>query len=299
MAGWKQVTGEYLLFTRNLSKESSFNLHFVGVGPQRTGTSWLDKILRHHPQLSLPRDVKETRFFEKYYQKGPPWYMAHFFQRRSDSYFGEICPTYFDIDEAPRRISDFNPECRIIITLRDPISRTFSLYRHHLLRGHFNGSFEDLAANDPRFLDSGRYAQHVPKWLERFGKNQVLYILFDEIVFHPDMVMKRLCNFLEIKNMALPEFGTQKAGVVSMPRFRWLAKIAVKATNWLRGNRLHRLVELGKALGLNDIVLGGGSGEIPAFTEDEKSRILKEFEPDIIFVEELLGCDLTKWRQGA
>ena len=35
-----------------------FRLNFVGVGPERTGTTWLHQVLQRHPEICLPKAVK-------------------------------------------------------------------------------------------------------------------------------------------------------------------------------------------------------------------------------------------------
>ena len=45
---------------------SEFGPSFIGVGPEKTGTTWLDNQLRAHPEVFLP-PIKELRYFwEKY-----------------------------------------------------------------------------------------------------------------------------------------------------------------------------------------------------------------------------------------
>lgn len=52
-------------------------LDFIGIGPMRAGTSWLHHALSLHPGVSLPRE-KETFYFDRYFERGPAWYAAHF-----------------------------------------------------------------------------------------------------------------------------------------------------------------------------------------------------------------------------
>ena len=38
---------------------------FIGVGTQRSGTTWMQRLLRDHPRIVLPRDTrKEQHFFD-------------------------------------------------------------------------------------------------------------------------------------------------------------------------------------------------------------------------------------------
>ena len=118
----------------------SFQLSFLAVGPGRSGTTWLHEALSYHPGLCLPSNVKETMFFDRHHGKGLSWYADHFKHRLAGQLCGEEGPTYFQVPQAPERIKEANPQCRIIITIRDPVSRTLSGYRHHLSKGRVSGS---------------------------------------------------------------------------------------------------------------------------------------------------------------
>ncbi len=277
--------------------DGSFQLKFLGVGPQRTGTSWLDKVLRSHPRLCLPRDVKETRFFDAYYDKGMDWYAAHFVHHGEDALCGEICPTYFHKKVVIKRISEHYPETKIIISVRDPVSRALSLYRHRMYKGRAKGSLQEVTAKDRQLMDTGRYSQHVPRWRDAFGENNVTVILLDDISSNPEGVLDKLSAFLGVDTIPLPETGREKTGAIKRPRAGWLARAAVRMTDLLRGRRLHKVVEWGKRLGMDGLVFGEGGQEMPTFTPEDKRWLLEEHEPDIVYVEKLLGRDLSKWRQ--
>ena len=65
---------------------------FIAVGQQRTGTTWLHKVLGGH--VGLPT-IKETDFFSKHYDKGLEWYGAFFGNCAADLPMGEIDPIYY------------------------------------------------------------------------------------------------------------------------------------------------------------------------------------------------------------
>ncbi|HVN63485.1 MAG TPA: sulfotransferase domain-containing protein, partial [Candidatus Binataceae bacterium] len=71
---------------------------FIAVGPQRTGTTWLHKVLQGH--TGLPRGIKETDFFLKNYSRGIDWYLEFFRGYPAELPIGEIDPNYFGTEEA-------------------------------------------------------------------------------------------------------------------------------------------------------------------------------------------------------
>lgn len=273
----------------------TFQLHFVGVGPQRTGTSWLHELLQYHPTLCLPKNVKETMFFDEHYKKGLAWYTAHFAHQQKDQLCGEIGPTYFDIDSVPTRIRELNPACKIIINLRDPTSRAVSLYQHHLSRGRVSGSFAEAIVQMPRIVDVGRYACHIPKWLDAFRADRVKFVLLDDIDTHPESVLASVYDFLHVERIPMPNKGKEKINAATMPRFPWLARMSARLVTALRSHRFHRVVELGKALKFNN-VYKGADYDMSGLTSSYYRSLLDQYETDIRYVEKLLGQDLTAWR---
>lgn len=274
-----------------------FNLYFVGVGPQRTGTSWLHKLLEYHPALCFPRRVDEPMFFDLYYENGFARYFAHFKHREEGQLCGEISPTYFDVEVSPARIHQVNPECRIIINLRNPISRAFSLYRHHSSRGRVRGAFSDAVLQMPRILSSGEYAIHIPRWLDMFGENQVAFVLLEDIGSKPATTLKRIYEFLGVAPITMPSIGNERINSLAMPRFRRLAKIAARVVTYMDAHAQHNAVELGKMLGLNKLIYSGGEREMSGLTQSDQLQLLEKYETDIAYVEDLLARDLSTWRQ--
>ncbi|MDY6784004.1 MAG: sulfotransferase domain-containing protein [Cyanobacteriota bacterium] len=270
-----------------------FKLDLVGVGPQRTGSSWLYQMLQSHPALCFPKNVKETMFFEKYSSKGLSWYAAHFRHQTDGQICGEIGPTYFDIETAPQQIYQLNPRCKIIVNLRHPLHRALSLYRHYLALGKVKGSFSQAAVQMPRLIDAGKYSKHLLRWIETFGEERVFLLLLDDIESQPDRVLEKIYDFLKIESIEVPNRVKEKINSATMPRLPILAKIATKIAIYLRANRWHNIVELGKKLGLRKVY--AGQKALPGLTGEEKERLLNIYQEDIIFVEYLTKKSLKKW----
>ena len=105
----------------------------IGVGPPRTGTTWLHNVLDGH--VDLPHGVKETLYFTTFYHKGFDWYAHHFRDADRTRPVGEINP-YFGFPEAAERIAIHIPRCKIICSFRNPVERIYSAYklwRHYTL----------------------------------------------------------------------------------------------------------------------------------------------------------------------
>lgn len=275
---------------------SDFVLDFVNVGPQRTGTSWLHQILKHHPQICLPPAVKETMFFDRDYQRGLDWYAHYFRHRQSNQRCGEVAPTYFDLEEIPERIRAVNPDCKIMIHLRHPVQRALSLYHHHFGKGRVHGAFSDAILQMPRIVDAGKYAVHISRWFDSFGPEQVMFVLLDDIESRPESTLESIYQFLDVEPIAMPELGHEKFGAAVMPAFPELAKLTAQTATWLRSHQLHHIAELGKTLGFKKIYSGKRT-QLPSLTLSEQLTLVKTYEEDVLFVETLLGRELSTWHQ--
>jgi len=275
---------------------TQFTLNFVAVGPQRTGTTWLYKTLANHPQLCFPKGVKETMFFDQRYNKGLNWYGAHFRHCQEQQKCGEIAPTYFHIEAIPERIYELNPQCKIIINLRHPLERILSVYRHYVSLGVVQSNFDEAVKTYPHLINAGHYSTYIPHWLNQFGSQQIYFILLEDIQSRPAHVLEYLEKFLGITHTPLEHLSHAKVNATTLPKFPLLAKGLTQIAHFLRGNRLHCIVELGKRLGLRK-VYRGGEHNMPTLTREQQSYLLELYEPDTVYVENLLGRSLPQWRE--
>lgn len=272
-------------------------LDFLCVGPQRTGTTWLHEMLLQHPSLILPSAVKETMFFDRRYDRGIEWYESYFCQRNADDLCGEVAPTYFDFTEAPDRIYRMSSDCDIFINLRHPVERAFSLYLHHLRKGRVAGSFWEAVEQKPRILSAGEYATHIPRWVSTFGEDQVHFLFMRDIKNNPKCVLDNICQTLEINNLEHPNRSEQKVNTASMPRSQLLARGAAILTTFFHSCGLHSVVEIGKRLGLRDLVFKGGEASMPELSTEVRNRLLERYIEDVKFVESATGKTLPHWRE--
>lgn len=267
-------------------------LGFVAVGPERTGTTWLHACLLGHTQLCLAARSKETGFFDRHFDRGWDWYWDHFDCRPGQT-IAEIGPTYFYRPIATERLHAHNPDCRILISLRDPTARSFSFYLHLRKRGYVEGTFEQAIERHPMILDSSRYGTHVPRWLDHFGSERVLLITQEEIAATPDELLARVCEFAGIEVRDVPEAARRRVNAASLPAHPSFARSATRIGDWLRARRLLAPISLAKRLGLRRVY---GGGDMPRLAEPMRRRLIAEFEPDIAYVERLLGIAKPAWR---
>ncbi len=268
---------------------------FICVGPGRTGTTWLHAALTGH--AGLPLHVKETRFWGQYYHKGIRWYADHFRHCDPARPIGEACP-YFATEGARERIARHLPECKIIITLRDFVDRSYSQYRMLCRMGLARGTFEQ-ELNHPRIVETNRYAFHLQGWFSLFGRDNVKVMLFDELRSEPQQFLDQVCDFIGLSRYSLDAVAIGASDVnsyIRMPRSRQLSRRIGRVLDWMHDHRVYRTMSLLESSGLLEFCLDGRR-KFPPISRETDLRLREEFLPEVEAVEKLTGFDLRAWKE--
>ena len=150
------------------------------VGPGKTGTTWIHEYLAGRDDVVLPED-KESRFFDRYFDRGIGWYAGLFSHGAADAKRIEVCPAYGHCPEAAERIAQTLPHARIVFTLRNPVDRTISHYWHQRRFLGYGTALEDSLTPDSKFIHASRYAEHIARYTATFGAASVGYLVFDDL----------------------------------------------------------------------------------------------------------------------
>ena len=266
-------------------------IDFLAVGPQRTGSTWLYESLKSHPQISWPNGVKETFFFDLRFNKGYAWYFWHF-DDANEKKLGEVGPTYFDDEDAPQRVYDHNPDCKIVINIRNPIEKTYSVFRHFNTLGEVGRDFQQAVEQMPRIISSGKYKQHCQMWEDLFGGDRVYYLVHDDIKSAPQHTLDRVTDFLELDRLQM-ENRDSVVNAGTSPRYPKLVRVLELMARTLRSMRLHKVVNFGKSIGLKRVYSGGQP--LPPLDDVQTEFLQKTFKDDIAWLENRLDRDFSVW----
>ena len=119
---------------------------FVGVGTQRSGTTWWFKTLLGHPQIRPPRGRrKELHFFDRFCARelldADVAEYHELFPRKPGQITGEWTPRYMHDFWTPRLLARAAPEAKLLIMFRDPVER----YRSGVLHQGQRTPYRDAA----------------------------------------------------------------------------------------------------------------------------------------------------------
>ena len=190
--------------------------NFFIVGAPRSGTTSLYEYLKEVPEVFMS-PVKEPNFFNLSVEndlflskpiREKKKYLDLFKNVKDEKAIGEASPTYLWDPKTPKLIHEIIPDAKIIISLRDPITRAFSEYLFLLGLGSEKGSFletirrsiqdEDYSSN--RIIQNGLYFEQVKRYLDIFGPNQIKILIFEELVQDTWISVKQVLQFLDINH---------------------------------------------------------------------------------------------------
>lgn len=274
-------------------------LDFVAVGPHKTGTSWIYDYLVNYQQIALPTKVKETFFFDRKFSQGLDWYYSHFTQIEGEQQkVGEIAPSYFDSLEAPQRIYQDSPQCKIIVTLREPVSRLVSFYLHMKQRGEIKPgtSFLEALSQKQTLQSTARYYFHLCRWIDIFGADNVKVIFFEELKKSPVDFAQQLCEKLDIELEDTSKDLSKKVNASQVPVNHSLSRMVYQSVNLLHNLGLHKIVKYGKNLGINKILISKKSESFQIDSSDFISAY-DLVRQDIMMLETDLNLDLSDWKK--
>jgi hypothetical protein len=209
---------------------------FMIIGTQHSGTTWLWNVLDQYPETSFPRK-KEIHFFgsSELYHQGLQWYFNQFDGLDSDKIICDAATSNFydrvpywrnpgehlEYDESlptiPELVTRALPDVKIIVSLRDPVSRAISAYHHWIRRQSYWGGnrrvspwlgLRETALRYPkvRILEYGFYSCYLREWKKYIPEEHLCVLIFEEdMVQFPKECIKKVLAFLEIESDFAPE----------------------------------------------------------------------------------------------
>jgi hypothetical protein len=195
---------------------------FLILGAQKAGTTSLLAYLDEHPHVDGPV-TKEIHYFDLAAHRDVAWYRSHFPLRREGAITGESTPYYLLHPLVARRVRDALPDVRLIVVLRDPVERAISHHNHEVALGYeslglqeaLDREAERLAGEEERlrtgerarsyahqhygYVDRGRYAEQLERWLELFARDRLLVLLSEELFADPVAAVHETQDFLGLR----------------------------------------------------------------------------------------------------
>ncbi|CAG5904029.1 heparan sulfate glucosamine 3-O-sulfotransferase 3B1b [Menidia menidia] len=178
------------------------------IGVKKGGTRALLEFLRVHPDIRAVG--AEPHFFDRNYENGLEWYRELMPKTLEGQITMEKTPSYFVTREAPARISAMSRDTKLIVVVRDPVTRAISDYTQTLSKKPDIPSFESLTFKNRTtgLIDTswsaiqiGIYAKHLDNWLQYFPSEQILFVSGERLISDPAGELGRVQDFLGLKRI--------------------------------------------------------------------------------------------------
>ncbi|XP_063990522.1 heparan sulfate glucosamine 3-O-sulfotransferase 6 [Diachasmimorpha longicaudata] len=177
------------------------------IGVKKGGTRALLEFLRLHPDIRAAGS--EVHFFDHHYPKGFHWYRHRMPPTLEGQVTMEKTPSYFITAEAPRRVQLMNPGTKLIVVVRDPVTRAISDYTQVKSKRPNLPKFEERAfVNGSQIVDTnwaplriGVYSRYLERWLQYFPLSQLLFVSGERLIADPVFEITRVQDFLGLKRV--------------------------------------------------------------------------------------------------
>jgi hypothetical protein len=282
------------------------------------------RYLSRHPEIYFS-DRKEMhlfgtdlRFGSQFYRRNLDDYLAEYASRNGELRAGEASVWYLFSKTAAAEIKRFNPDASIVIMLREPAEMLYSLY--HMFRYDrnehlptFESALESEAARSAGELitrqtyfaqglvyrEVARYAEQVQRYFEIFGRDRVHVIIYDDFAANTLGTYCETLEFLGVDSLRVEtEFDVINGNRV----------VKSSVLNGLVNDALVRMASVAIRPLLPDgwfIKLRGIREKLmranlkferrQPMNPETKSRLNREFHPEIERLSELLHRDLSHW----
>jgi len=275
---------------------------FLGIGAHKCASTWVYRVLQDHPEVHVSQP-KELEYFSLNGDHPLDWYEAHFDNEAGAEVRGEISTTYFNWPDTPRRVRDYDPDLKLVLSLRDPVDRAFSHHLFSLQLGELpleKIRFEDgLAAPDCDYLRKSGYAERIRAWLELFPREQLHVLFLEDIAKDPDAEAAKLYRHLGVDEAFSSANLRTRANQSYLPRSRSIKslihagtavaqKLGFADTLW----KIRQTPAMSRLLDLNKTDI---KRRVPPMEAATRAELQRHFADDVNETARLLDIDALPW----
>lgn len=292
------------------------DLDFFIIGAARAGTSTMWDLLVRTPGVFLPQKFlhKEPGYFSELTgMSSRNRYLSLFDSVPSHNrVLGEASTAYLTDPSAAERIAKEVPGARIIVMLRNPADRAYSLYNWMVQEGYEwaptferalqleyrRAESEEFRENNPQYFynylyfRSGKYAEQLERFRKHFPAERLHVVIFEEFIERPEAGFRNVLGFLDV-SVSEPLPKVRRINPSRRPRAARLQYVLRRITNWLT---LLRPGQPPSKASRDFLLRLGIRDESPKpLKPGLRRRLLEAYKDDICRVGDLLDRDLSAW----
>ena len=198
-----------------MSKPQEAKIELIIIGAQKSATTSLKHYVGEHPSVFVHPQIELGYFIDdKEFSHGVSGMLNKYYKHKEghpNSLLAAKSALLYASDIGLKRLHDYNPQCKIVLILRNPVERTYSSYLMDIV--NFNYTFPEIKniANDPHdlrhklFIDSGIYVKHLKNIYKYFPKEQVMVVLYEDIETNGVETCRKIYKWLGIDASFAPD----------------------------------------------------------------------------------------------
>jgi len=213
--------------------------NLVIAGVTKAGTTSLFAYLAQHPDVFAPAGKEVNYFSPLIYGRQPAGlerYAAHYEKAGPQPWRLDASPSYFvGGATVAHAVRDTLGRPRVLILLRNPVTRLWSSYTYKRSKGHLPREMDfsafvdaccthyrqgtDKRPENAHFLTlrTGMYSQFLGAWLETFGAD--LRVVFaEDLAASPRDVVRAVLRWLDVADEPLDTFDLARHNTTQQPR---------------------------------------------------------------------------------
>ena len=292
------------------------------VGQPKSGTSALFSFLKGHPDVCVCstkepqyfcKDINSQFFHLSNQDRNEQNYLKLYTHCGKQKVIMEASTAYLFSRVAAQEISNFNPDAKIIMLLREPVD---FLFTYHMQMLRTSCTFEEIAdfmpameleqarkagqriprdCFDPQFLyysDRVSYTEQIERYRKVFPAAQLKIIIHDDFKSDNEAVYDEVVAFLGLDPTFRPQFKTinAKVGV----RFRRLKQASDQwlfpVKQWIRPRLPSTLYKAGRSLYRRIFFKHKG---LPTLGAQDKAQLMQRYKKEVERLSASVGRDLT------
>ncbi len=300
---------------------SAVKPNFLIIGVPKAGTTSIYHHLRSHPDVYMP-NTTELRYFnhkQVLNNVGTPgieeisskvcksWgeYQEYFSSYNGEKAIGECTTNYFFFKECLQNIKGIlGPTTKLILILREPVSRAFSNYQYMVRRGKEELSFDESLKQEStrrenqwdegyRYTDASMYTDHI-KNLKESGLNFKVF-LFEDFISDISKFMSEMFTYIGVnQSHYIDNINLQynKGGIYkNMSLISWMTSPSSFRRN-LKTVLPH--TTLNKLRAVRDKFISSQTKPLE-IAEETKAELKEYFRNDVRELGDLIENDLSSW----
>lgn len=192
-------------------------INLMIAGFQKAGTTSIKNYLSQHSKI-LGHPQKEMTFFSltNEYERGFDRAHARYYKKANFTEFEYVLAKHATLIQKREniiRLRDYNPDCKLILCLRDPVARAFSSFLMEKTNSYTRiGSFYDNVTEAIErfshnlhswkfglFVQLGIYVDFIEELMQFFKREQIFILFLEPIKERPKQEIESLLSWLGLE----------------------------------------------------------------------------------------------------